>query len=454
MRSRAFSLVNQFTRAHTYTFTVTGGAASPFHSLESKIVKTMGFSTKAEPPSHPPDPDTTMTDLTEPLPASSSSNISSTETIKMALYNHCASHPPETVFTQKDLLATNLIPSNSLQLLQQATLSLSKSGHLKTMQRHGEVCWRCIPASVVAVQRSLDADAALVYSYIESAGREGMLASLLNRRTNFHKATMDKCIKALEHRRLIKTVANYRHPKRKTFMLWGLQPVEDVTGGPFYGGGELDEEFVRMLGWWIERFVVGRSWWFPPEKEREAGPRRKRRHDGQQKEKGPMTKEEAEDLRAEELEKQPPLTLTKDQGRQRSKRMLPFPPNYRRYPTIAEITNAVNSSGLTKVTMKISDTQLLVDILCWDGKLERLKKRDASSGRVRDMYRAVKNPVVEKDIAEPSRAGKLKGERGSGTEVNGLTEAPCGRCPVFAFCEEGGPVSAATCPYFQEWLAF
>ncbi|KAL9631555.1 MAG: hypothetical protein Q9164_005826 [Protoblastenia rupestris] len=390
-----------------------------------------------------------MADLIKPSDAGPSSTTLSTDSIKTALYDHCASLPPETVFTQKDILDTNLIPSNSLVTLQQITLALSKSGHLKTMQRAGQVCWRCIPASVVSVQRSLDSDAALVYSYIESAGRDGMLASTLNRRTNFHKVSMDKCIKVLEQRRLIKTVANFRYPKRKTFMLWGLQPAEDVTGGPFYGGGELDEEFVKTMVWWIESFVVARSWWFPPEKERGG---KKRKHDGQRKERGSMTKEEAEGLRANELEKPSQPPPRKAQIRERNRHMLPFPPNYRRYPTISEITNAVNASGLSRNSLMISDTQLLVDILCWDCKLERLKKRDAQGG-VRDMYRAAKNPIIERDVGELSRGGKSDGE-GSELPGNGLTEAPCGRCPVFDFCEEGGLVSAKTCPYFQEWLAF
>ncbi|KAL9104507.1 MAG: hypothetical protein Q9163_000538 [Psora crenata] len=409
----------------------------------------MASSAKTNPSKGAHDIGNVVSDLTSSSRAGPSANSSSTDSIKTALYNHCAAQPPETIFTQKELLASNLIPSNSLQILQQITLALSKSGQLKTMQRAGQVCWRCIPPSVVAVHRSLDPDAALVYSYIESAGREGMLASSLNRRTNFHKATMDKCIKVLEHRRLIKTVPNYRHPKRKTFMLWGLQPAEDVTGGPFYGSGELDEEFVRTLVWWIERYVVGRSWWFPPEKERVG---KKRKHDGQHKEEGSLiSKEEAVELRAKGLEESPPPP-TKDQARQRSRHMLPFPPGYKRYPTITEITKAVNASGLAKVIMKISDTQLLVDILCWDGKLERIKRRDAT-GDVREMYRAVKNPVSEKGVAELNKGGKFEVE-GDGPAGYGLTEAPCGRCPVFEFCEEGGLVSATTCPYFKEWLAF
>ena len=36
--------------------------------------------------------------------------------------------------------------------------------------------------------------------------------------------------------------------------------------------------------------------------------------------------------------------------------------------------------------------------------------------------------------------------------VVGWTEAPCGRCPIFEFCEENGPVNASNCRYFDDWL--
>jgi DNA-directed RNA polymerase III subunit RPC6 len=34
----------------------------------------------------------------------------------------------------------------------------------------------------------------------------------------------------------------------------------------------------------------------------------------------------------------------------------------------------------------------------------------------------------------------------------GWSEAPCGRCPVFDFCKEGGPVEPSGCEYYGEWL--
>lgn len=35
-----------------------------------------------------------------------------------------------------------------------------------------------------------------------------------------------------------------------------------------------------------------------------------------------------------------------------------------------------------------------------------------------------------------------------------LTSVPCGVCPVFADCRDDGPVSPATCEYYNKWLEF
>ncbi len=34
----------------------------------------------------------------------------------------------------------------------------------------------------------------------------------------------------------------------------------------------------------------------------------------------------------------------------------------------------------------------------------------------------------------------------------GWTQAPCGSCPVFDFCKEGGPVGPSGCEYYGDWL--
>jgi DNA-directed RNA polymerase III subunit RPC6 len=99
-----------------------------------------------------------------------------------------------------------------------------------------------------------------------------------------------------------------------------------------------------------------------------------------------------------------------------------FPPGYTGYPTLNQIYLWVKNSNLTEVDLAEADIKSLLDVLVYDGKAERVVGGTA--------YRAVRKSDT----------------------VNGLTESPCGRCPVFNLCKEGGPVSASNCKYFEDWL--
>lgn len=268
----------------------------------------------------------------------------------------------------------------------------------------------CAKAKLAHRYLSLSQDEALVYSYIEVAAREGIWSKLLRNKTNLHMTTMNRAVKSLENKNMIKAVKLVKYPNRKTYMLAKLQPSENVTGGPFYTDGVLDEEFAHQMSLWSERYVIGRSWWHPPLPE---VPERKIS--------SKLTQEQAEEIRAQELRR-------RGYGRDRSQAMLPMGPGYNGYPTLSEVTSAINESGLSGVVMKEAEMKQLLDILVWDGRLERVRKSKA--------YRAVRN---------------FDGDNEAG-HGNGLAESPCGRCPVFEFCQDGGPVNARTCEYFQEWL--
>ena len=56
------------------------------------------------------------------------------------------------------------------------------------------------------------------------------------------------------------------------------------------------------------------------------------------------------------------------------------------------------------------------------------------------MYRALR---------EESGTMSGKEEREIGNE---WTQIPCGKCPVFQFCTEDGPVNPGNCEYFKKWL--
>ena len=230
--------------------------------------------------------------------------------------------------------------------------------------------------------------------------------------------TMNRAVRGLENRSYIKSIKSVRFPTRKTYILAKLQPSDDVTGGPFYTDGVLDDAFIQAMSTWAERYIIGRSWWHPPMPENNIKKKSILKPD-KENQQPKIDKPEAEKLRAEAMQR-------KGGGMERSKGMLPMPPGYKGYPIITEITTAINESKITDVHMNVTQMQQLVDILCWDGRVEMVKNGKA--------YRAVR--VFDEE------------------ERNGLTEAPCGRCPVFEICQDDGPVNARTCPYFQEWLEF
>jgi DNA-directed RNA polymerase III subunit RPC6 len=83
-------------------------------------------------------------------------------------------------------------------------------------------------------------------------------------------------------------------------------------------------------------------------------------------------------------------------------------------------------------------------------------------GSSKTMFRTVKNPAqilaaakLEKRLQsedEGIRKAAMREKELEDIGEGGITEVPCLRCPVFDFCEEGGPVNPTTCVYFDDWF--
>lgn len=250
----------------------------------------------------------------------------------------------------------------------------------------------------------------MAYSYIETAGREGIWVKSLRLKLNMHLSVLNRALKTMEGKDLIKQTKTVKFPSRKLYMLKHLQESEAATGGAFYTDGALDEEFIEVLSEWTERYIIGRSWWHSPMSD-----------ESKKKDKGKLSREQAERLREHELERG-------HVGRLQSHGMLPMPPGYQGYPTVAEITRAINASGFSQVTMRQAEMSQLLNVLGWDGKIESVLNGKG--------YRAIRR-VAQRDDNDVRTA---------------LPEAPCCRCPVFDICEDDGPVNAKTCEYFEDWL--
>lgn len=245
----------------------------------------------------------------------------------------------------------------------------------------------------------------MVYSLIEDAGQEGIWTKTIKMKTNLHDSLIRSAIKILETRHLITDMKSVEHPTRKMYIKSDLRPSERATGGPWYTDGELDEEFIEMISQVLYGYIKSKSFY------QSKGATRKQK----------STKDKKVKIEVDE----------EAQRKARGDNLLPLPPGYQGYPTLKELTLFVENAKITSSTLTAEDIQVLLNVLCFDNKIEQL-----ISGPEGVSYKAIRRSPLE--IEEGPR--------------NGLTEAPCGRCPVFDLCEEGGPVGPSNCEYFKQWL--
>lgn len=254
-----------------------------------------------------------------------------------------------------------------------------------------------------------------MYNVIHSTQRSGIWIRAIQNRTNLHKSILDRCLKSLEGKNYIKSVVHVKYLSRKMYMLAGLAPSEDVTGGAWFTDGVLDASFINSVAGYIEYTVSKKSWYEVP----------------------------VERGRNKRIKTATGKAVVKSEPAEKA--YLPFPAAYRGYPSVGMITAAVNESGITPVHLGEDSIVQLLEMLCYDKKLVSL-----NNGEV---YKSIKNPEAVK--ASQARKPAEDEDVSATTEhlvKNGMTEAPCGQCPVFRLCYPGGAVSPETCEYFEPWM--
>ncbi|KAM5246236.1 DNA-directed RNA polymerase III subunit RPC6 isoform 2-T2 [Ctenodactylus gundi] len=102
-----------------------------------------------------------------------------------------------------------------------------------------------------------------------------------------------------------------------------------------------------------------------------------------------------------------------------------------------EVWKYICELGISKVELSMEDIETILNTLIYDGKVEMtiIAAKEGTVGSVDGhmrLYRAV-SPIIP---------------------PTGLVRAPCGLCPVFDDCHEGGEISPSNCIYMTEWLEF
>ncbi|OBA20466.1 RNA polymerase Rpc34 [Metschnikowia bicuspidata var. bicuspidata NRRL YB-4993] len=169
------------------------------------------------------------------------------------MYLRMCESPPSKMFTQDEL--KQIINEPDLVKLLGLTQSLIDRKMMKLVKVGDELRFQAISLLETKKLTSMNDDEQMIYSHIEASGREGIWTKTLKAKTNMHQHIVMRCLKLLELQRYIKLIKSVKHPTRKIYMLYNLQPSIDVTGGPWFTDSELDTEFIDSLLTVIWRFI-------------------------------------------------------------------------------------------------------------------------------------------------------------------------------------------------------
>ena len=59
---------------------------------------------------------------------------------------------------------------------------------------------------------------------------------------------VNKVLKKLEVRKLVQPVKSVTSKNKKMYIVYGLEPSRELTGGSWYSGSEFDHELITQLG--------------------------------------------------------------------------------------------------------------------------------------------------------------------------------------------------------------
>ncbi|KAL4445817.1 hypothetical protein ABPG77_009016 [Micractinium sp. CCAP 211/92] len=281
----------------------------------------------------------------------------STKKVEEMILAVCRKHPEGVQDTVLEQELPNL-SVNDRALAINALLSALKLQILVNPADPSSHIYKASAPADTARLKGLTPEDMLVYQCIQGAGNMGIWTRDMKARTNLQQPKINKILKTLEERLLVKSVKSVQNTSKKVYMLYELEPAKELTGGPWYGPDAFDSEFITVL-------------------------------------------------------QDATMSYIKSKGD----------------ATLADIVRFIKETGISKQALQEDDVQRIISTLDYDGKIEGVDPDD--------------------DGIEHYRLALMKTP-----ETTAFTSIPCGVCPVFNECVEGGKISPATCVYYQEWLDF
>jgi DNA-directed RNA polymerase III subunit RPC6 len=239
-----------------------------------------------------------------------------------------------------------------------------------------------------------DMDEKLVYTVIKESGNKGIWIRDIATKTNVKSAALNKTLKSLEKKKLIKSLTSVNANKKKVYMLFDIEPDRSITGGAWYSGKEFESEFVEILNEQCYHYLCERK---------------------------------------EELEKQ--AKYQNDPILMRSASFV----------SSKDIRDYIRDLRISKVDLNLDDIETILNTLVYDGKVEKSiviksalsqkSQEEEGSGGHMSLFRAIES-VLDNKLG------------------SGLVRMPCGICPQIENCHPDGIINPQMCVYMKDWLEF
>lgn len=125
---------------------------------------------------------------------------------------------------------------------------LLQQGLLEILTKNNQLLYRLRdPSKKAAMPLGGDNEEKIVYSIIEGGGNTGIWIRDIRVKSNLIMTQLNKILKNLEAKKLIKAVKSVNAAKKKVYMLYNMEPHRSVTGGAWYQDQDFEAEFVDIL---------------------------------------------------------------------------------------------------------------------------------------------------------------------------------------------------------------
>ncbi|XP_074655052.1 DNA-directed RNA polymerase III subunit RPC6-like [Tubulanus polymorphus] len=230
--------------------------------------------------------------------------------------------------------APHLTPQQRVQALNR----LLSSGKIDLLRSGNQLLYKLKDPESASKVKGSDHQEKLVYQIIEEAGNKGIWIRDIRYKSNLLLTQVNKILKSLESKKLIKAVKSVAASKKKVYMLYNVEPDRSVTGGAWYSDQDFESEFVDVLNQQCFKFLAQKA------------------------------------ATARETQSEPMVQRNSS------------------FASCKEIWKYISELGISKVDLSAEDIETILDTLIYDGKVE--KTIVASTDGQTKLYRAIQ-PLVK-----------------------------------------------------------